>query len=111
MVNLRVRIELLMFAAALLAVVGCGTTRPSNFYQLNEPAAIRLSGLERGLAVGVGPINLPPYLDRPQIVVRGAGQRGTPGEALPRPETCLLDQVRPDQERKSDVQEDTARGR
>ena len=38
---------------------------------MDEPATTRLSGLERGLAVGVGPVNLPPYLDRPQVVIRG----------------------------------------
>jgi hypothetical protein len=64
-----------MVAAALIALTGCGTTRPSNFYQLDEPAATRLSGLERGIAIGVGPVNVPPYLDRPQIVVRGAGHK------------------------------------
>ena len=70
-----IRIRLLLIAVTLLAVAGCGSTRPSNFYQLDEPAAIRLSGLERGIAVGVGPVNLPPYLDRPQIVVRGTGHK------------------------------------
>jgi uncharacterized lipoprotein YmbA len=64
-----------MFAAALLALTGCATTPPPDFYQLDEPAAIRLSGLERGIAVGVGPINLEPYLDRPQIVIRGVGHK------------------------------------
>ena len=75
MLTLPMRIRLLLVAVTLLALVGCGSTRPSNFYQLDEPAAIRLSGLERGTAVGVGPINVPPYLDRPQIVVRGAGHK------------------------------------
>jgi uncharacterized lipoprotein YmbA len=70
-----IRIRLLLIAVTLLAVAGCGSTRPSNFYQLDEPAAIRLSGLERGIAVGVGPVNLPSYLDRPQIVVRGTGHK------------------------------------
>ena len=73
--NIGIRIRLFLIAVALLVVAGCGTSRPSNFYQLNEPAATRLSGLERGIAVGVGPVNLPPYLDRPQIVMRGAGHK------------------------------------
>jgi uncharacterized lipoprotein YmbA len=75
MLTLFIRIRLLLIAVTLLALVGCGSTRPSNFYQLDEPAATRLSGLERGIAVGVGPINLEPYLDRPQIVIRGAGHK------------------------------------
>lgn len=70
-----IQIRLWMTAAALLAAVGCSTTPPPNFYQLNETAGTQLSGLERGIAVGVGPINVAPYLDRPQIVVRGAGHK------------------------------------
>ncbi len=75
MVQLLIRIRVWIFIAALLIMVGCAATPPSNFYQLNEPAATQLTGLERGIAVGVGPINLPPYLDRPQIVIRGAGHK------------------------------------
>jgi uncharacterized lipoprotein YmbA len=64
-----------MIVAALLAVAGCGTTPPPTFYQLEETAGTQLSGLERGIAVGVGPINVASYLDRPQIVIRGAGHQ------------------------------------
>lgn len=75
MLTLPIRIQFLFMAVILLALVGCGSTRPSNFYQLDEPAATQLSGVERGIAIGVGPVNLEPYLDRPQIVVRGAGHK------------------------------------
>ena len=75
MVLLLIRNQIWLIAAAVLIVVGCAATPPSNFYQLNESAATQLTGLERGIAVGVGPINLPPYLDRPQIVIRGAGHK------------------------------------
>ncbi len=64
-----------MIAAALLVLAGCATTPPPTFYQLSETASTQLSGLQRGLAVGVGPINVAPYLDRPQIVIRGAGHK------------------------------------
>jgi uncharacterized lipoprotein YmbA len=64
-----------MIAAVLLTVAGCGTTPPPTFYQLTETASTQLSGLERGIAVGVGPVNLAPYLDRPQIVIRGVGHQ------------------------------------
>ena len=64
-----------MIAAALLAVAGCATTPPPTFYQLEEPASTQLSGLERGIAIGVGPVNLPAYLDRPQIVIRDTAHR------------------------------------
>ena len=73
MITLLIRNRIWIIIVALLAVAGCGTTKPSNFYQLDEPAANRLSGLERGIALGIGPVTLEPYLDRPQIVIRGAG--------------------------------------
>ena len=75
MVHLLVRYRIWMIVATLIALIGCGSTKSSNFYQLDEPAATRLSGVERGLAVGVGPVNLEPYLDRPQIVIRGTGHK------------------------------------
>ena len=64
-----------MIADALFAVIGCATTPPPNFYQLEETASTQLSGLERGIAVGVGPVNVAPYLDRPQVVIRGMGHK------------------------------------
>ncbi len=69
------RLRICMIAAALLAALGCGTSPPPTFYQLSETANTQLSGLERGLAVGVGPINVAPYLDRPQLVIRGPGHK------------------------------------
>ena len=64
-----------LIAATLVALAGCATTPPPTFYQLEEPASTQLSGLERGIAVGVERINVAPYLDRPQIVIRGTGHR------------------------------------
>lgn len=69
------RIRIWIIVASLLAVVGCGTTKESTFYQLTETANMQLSGLERGIAIGVGPVNIPPYLDRPQIVIRNVGHK------------------------------------
>jgi uncharacterized lipoprotein YmbA len=66
-----------LFTLALLALTGCaGTTQPSRFYMLNtipEEGAPPAPGLEgEAIALGVGPVTLPPYLDRPQIVTRSA---------------------------------------
>ena len=62
-------------AVCLLLVAGCTTTPPPTFYQLEEPASAQLAGIERGLAIGVGPLSVAAYLDRPQIVTRAAAHR------------------------------------
>ena len=71
MYHLIISIRTWMIAVALLTVAGCAATPPPNFYQLDATAGTRLSGLERGIAIGLGPVDLAPYLDRPQIVIRG----------------------------------------
>jgi uncharacterized lipoprotein YmbA len=75
MYHLHIRIRIWIIAVALLTVAGCAATPPPTFYQLEETASTRLSGLERGIAIGIGPVNVEPYLDRPQIVTRGAGHQ------------------------------------
>jgi len=67
-------------ALAALLLVGCGgllgkgTVEPTRSYLLEalaeQQSAEALS--TSGLAVGVGPVELPRYLDRPGIVTRGA---------------------------------------
>jgi hypothetical protein len=58
--------------AAFLAIAGCtnigGPTPPSRFYLLDPLAPV--SGATGGPAIGVGPIKVAEYLDRPQIVTR-----------------------------------------
>jgi uncharacterized lipoprotein YmbA len=71
------RRRLLSGAAALLpALAACTRTRPTMFYTLVTaagPPKARRPG--KGLVVGLGPITLPQYLDRPDIVTReGANQ-------------------------------------
>jgi uncharacterized protein len=64
--------------AALLALGACGGNTPSRYYFLSAlPEAGGAGGApggastaERGVAVGVGPVRLPDYLNRPQIVTR-----------------------------------------
>ena len=75
MYQLHNRFIIWIIAAVLLVGVGCTTTPPPTFYQLDEPANTMLSGLMRGVAIGVGPVNLAAYLDRPQIVTRATDHK------------------------------------
>jgi hypothetical protein len=62
----------------LLTLAGCGTSEPSRLYTLSglpftagsiQPASTS------ALAIGIGPVTLPLYLDRPQIVRRTSPNR------------------------------------
>lgn len=59
-------------ALVLLTLVGAGCAKspPPDFYLLAPGAPTQLPGFEDGVAVGVGPVELPPHLDRNQIVSR-----------------------------------------
>lgn len=61
-----------------LALAGCSGTEPSNYYLLSTLPApespIRATPSNQ-LAVGVGPVSLPMYLDRPQLVTRASPNR------------------------------------
>lgn len=60
--------------AALLA--GCAATQPTSFYTLapvTEPDVAKRA--TNGLVIGLGPITLPQYLDRPGIVTREGANR------------------------------------
>lgn len=62
---------LYLTAVALSALTGCAATPPSRFYVLS-PVAIDTGAhpAESAPAIGVGPVELPDYLDRPQIALR-----------------------------------------
>jgi uncharacterized lipoprotein YmbA len=69
---------LYLITVMLPALAGCATTPPSRFYILSPVAADSAAQpAGHATAVGVGPIELPKYLDRPQIAVRtGANELG-----------------------------------
>jgi uncharacterized lipoprotein YmbA len=75
MKNGTIQLSLVFLSAVLVVLSACtGTTKPSNFYVLSalpesEAAVVRV-GKENALAIGIGPITLPIYLDRSQIVTR-----------------------------------------
>ncbi len=59
-----------------LMFTACATTPPTDFYLLTPLARAKVSGTAPGkghtLTLGIGPINIPKYLDRPQIVSRSS---------------------------------------
>ena len=59
---------LTLAAVAAVALAGCGTDKPTQLYVLSATAAQPASMSPQGVSIGVGPITLPKYLDRPQIV-------------------------------------------
>jgi uncharacterized lipoprotein YmbA len=62
------------FCVSVITLPGCGTSAPTRFYVLSPmPASDEGSQVvldERCLAIGIGPVTLPQYLERPQIVTR-----------------------------------------
>ncbi len=58
----------------LLALAGCAGSEPVRYYVLSAvPVAVQTGpggAVGQDTAVGVGPVELPEYLDRPQIVTR-----------------------------------------
>ena len=64
--------SLFVLLAALAAAAGCAKGPPPDFYVLHAQANPSLAGVERGVAVGVGPVELPAHLNRSQIVTRAS---------------------------------------
>lgn len=59
-------------AVMLSALAGCATTTPASKFYILSPVATEAAAQPANLAtaIGVGPVALPNYLDRPQIAVR-----------------------------------------
>jgi uncharacterized lipoprotein YmbA len=68
-----------LFVAALLAA-GCSESKPSRFYVLSSLSAPAAESARGGSAIGVGPVVIPQYLDRPEIVMRSSDNRLDLGE-------------------------------
>lgn len=67
------RSGLVLFAAVAVCLGGCfgGASAPVRFYTLTSVATASTGGpAKAGLALGIGPVTIPAYLDRPQIVTR-----------------------------------------
>jgi uncharacterized protein len=65
---------LTVFSILLLALSGCATTPNAKFYLLEtltgSPAPEGVVSINQTVTIGLGPVTLPDYLDRPQIVSR-----------------------------------------
>jgi uncharacterized protein len=61
----------------LLALLlgGCADTPPTRFYVLSAMSDQAAPAPGKGIAIGIGPVTLPQYLNRPQIVTRIGGNR------------------------------------
>jgi uncharacterized protein len=67
----RRRPAVLRACLALAALAGCALSQPTRFYTLSTVTApAKAPVAARGLVIGFGPLTLPPYLDRPDIVTR-----------------------------------------
>ena len=67
-------VKRIALCAIMLTISACSTTPPARFYTLHiNPADVQKresAKPETSLRIGVGPLNLPRYLDRLQIVTR-----------------------------------------
>ena len=63
-----------LFGVYGLLVAGCGSSPPTKFYQLSSlqgPADQKGASIDQQrVMVGIGPVEIPPYVDRPQLVTR-----------------------------------------
>jgi uncharacterized lipoprotein YmbA len=71
------RLTMILFAgAAVLLLAACGTTAPTRFYLLSpmaEPDRGASATHKNRVAIALAPVDLPAYLNRPQIVTRQNG--------------------------------------
>lgn len=67
------------FLVMVFLLAACGTTPPVKYYTLNTLPEMQQDTREavsgHGIAIGVGPVDFPKLLDRPQIVIRQSQNR------------------------------------
>jgi uncharacterized lipoprotein YmbA len=66
---------LALLGGPLFGLHGCTRTPPTQFYVLPSPTGgnpVPAVASPHDLTLGVGPVTVPPYLDRPQIVTRAS---------------------------------------
>jgi uncharacterized lipoprotein YmbA len=71
---------LLLALLAATGLAGCGSTAPTHFYLLSSVPEQPVPAPGQGVAIGIGPVTLPQYLNRPQIVTRSSNNQLTVSE-------------------------------
>lgn len=69
----RLTLRCFVLLAAIAGLHGCGTSAPARFYTLSADAVAPAAPPLAGRRIFVGPFDLPEYLDRPQMAIRGTG--------------------------------------
>ncbi len=68
--------RILLIVIVLMISGGCTRTQSSNYYILhsipNPGPDVRTAAADHDPAIGIGPVKIPEYLDRPQIVARSS---------------------------------------
>ena len=68
-------VKAIFFALVLLAVLsGCGSSPPVDYYTLQPIKNIERNDPDNASLLGIGPIRIPGYIDRPQLVTQRAGR-------------------------------------
>ena len=76
MIRPRLLLRARMCAALVtLLLVSCAHTPKPHYYVLSGPREVTNNALRSGPPIGLGPVTLPDYLDRPQIVSRASDSR------------------------------------
>jgi uncharacterized lipoprotein YmbA len=72
--ELFLRSAVIAMGAMLMFTLGCGSTRPAKFYTLSPMNDTEIESRDedtaQGVALGIGPVSFPGYLDRPHIATR-----------------------------------------
>ncbi len=62
-------------ALAMMTLIGCSASQPTQFYTLSSIDLASQPSNEKPMRLGIGPVYLPAYLDRPQVVTRSGANR------------------------------------
>ena len=71
--NITQRLVLLAAGFAVSGLSACGTSTPASFYTLDDAGFEFAPDKDTAFVLGIGPISVPEYLERPHMVTRGEG--------------------------------------